>query len=94
MKLISDSYFFYEASGDGDTIMRFCPSFQIVELMDRGKSPQDACEYAVKRIIDKCGERTEVALIALDMLVGIGVRFGLHSTLFVTAFIGLTLMSK
>lgn len=49
--------------------MRFCPSFQIVESMKHGKSPQDACEYAVKRIIDKCGERTEVALIALDIKV-------------------------
>lgn len=56
--------------------MRFCPSFQIVESMKHGKSPQDACEYAVKRIIDKCGERTEVALIALDIKVCSCIHFG------------------
>ena len=57
------------ASGDGDTIMRFCPSFQIVELMRQGKSPQDACKYVVRRILDNCGASTEVAVIALDMKV-------------------------
>lgn len=57
------------ASGDGDTIMRFCPSFQIVELMNYGVSPQDACERAVKNITSKCGKETEVALIALDVKV-------------------------
>lgn len=49
--------------------MRFCPSFQIVELIREGRSPQHACDCVVKRIVANCGKSTEVALIALDMKV-------------------------
>ncbi len=41
------------ATGLGETIIRICGSFLIVELMRQGKSPQEACEEAVKRLVSK-----------------------------------------
>ncbi len=39
------------ATGMGEAIMKNVSSFLIVELMRQGKSPQEACEIATKRII-------------------------------------------
>ncbi|MCM4161854.1 N(4)-(beta-N-acetylglucosaminyl)-L-asparaginase [Antarcticibacterium flavum] len=39
------------ATGMGEAIMKSVGSFLIVELMRQGKSPQEACEEAIKRII-------------------------------------------
>ncbi len=39
------------ATGLGEAIMKDVSSFLIVELMRNGKTPQEACEIAVKRII-------------------------------------------
>lgn len=39
------------ATGMGEAVMKSLGSFLIVELMRQGKSPQEACEIAVKRII-------------------------------------------
>lgn len=39
------------ATGMGEAIMKSVGSFLIVELMRQGKSPQEACEIAIKRII-------------------------------------------
>lgn len=41
------------ATGLGETIIRICGSFLIVELMRQGRSPQEACEEAVRRLIAK-----------------------------------------
>ncbi|CAN0350787.1 unnamed protein product [Ascophyllum nodosum] len=38
------------ATGDGDVMMRFLPSFRAVESMRAGASPQDACVEALCRI--------------------------------------------
>lgn len=38
------------ATGDGDTMMRYLPSFQAVDLMRRGSSPRGAAQAAIKRI--------------------------------------------
>ena len=38
------------ATGDGDTMMRFLPSFYAVTLMEQGVSPADACNLAIIRI--------------------------------------------
>lgn len=43
------------ATGLGETIIRICGSFLIVELMRQGRSPQEACEEAVKRLVRKSG---------------------------------------
>ncbi|KAK7483990.1 hypothetical protein BaRGS_00024725 [Batillaria attramentaria] len=55
-------------SGDGDQIMKFCPSFHIVELMRQGMNPECACHTAVKRIIQRLGAAPvfELAVIALN----------------------------
>jgi N4-(beta-N-acetylglucosaminyl)-L-asparaginase len=41
------------ATGLGESIIRICGSFLIVELMRQGRSPQEACEEAVRRLISK-----------------------------------------
>ncbi len=41
------------ATGVGEEVVRTVGSFLIVELMRQGKSPQEACEEVVKRIIAK-----------------------------------------
>jgi N4-(beta-N-acetylglucosaminyl)-L-asparaginase len=41
------------ATGLGETIIRICGSFLIVELMRQGRTPQEACEEAVKRLVSK-----------------------------------------
>lgn len=41
------------ATGKGEAVMKTVGAFLIVELMRQGKSPQEACELAVQRIIEK-----------------------------------------
>jgi len=41
------------ATGMGEEVLKTVGSFLIVELMRQGKSPQEACEEAVQRIINK-----------------------------------------
>ncbi|WP_149304622.1 isoaspartyl peptidase/L-asparaginase family protein [Pareuzebyella sediminis] len=41
------------ATGVGEEVIRTVGSFLIVELMRQGKSPQEACEEGVKRIMQK-----------------------------------------
>lgn len=38
------------ATGDGDVMMRFLPTYQIVEFMRHGMSPQEAADESLKRI--------------------------------------------
>lgn len=56
------------ATGMGEEIMKTVGSFLIVELMRQGKSPQEACEEAVARIVKKNInlENFQVAYIALN----------------------------
>lgn len=62
------------ATGIGENVMRYCATFQIVELMRSGMHPQVACEEVVHRIAaaDPRGYQLDVCFIALDK-VG---RFG------------------
>ena len=39
------------ASGLGETILRSCSSFLMVELMRQGHTPQEACEEAIRRLV-------------------------------------------
>ncbi|KAF4090516.1 hypothetical protein AMELA_G00052230 [Ameiurus melas] len=57
------------ASGDGDKIMCYCPSFQIVQLMRQGLSPKEACCSVLADIRKRTGEDKcfEVGLIALNL---------------------------
>ncbi|CAF0928928.1 unnamed protein product [Brachionus calyciflorus] len=40
-------------TGDGDTLMKFLPSYQVVESMRRGMTPSEATNDAIQRIIKK-----------------------------------------
>ena len=57
-----------KATGDGEKIMQYCPSFHIVQLLKSGRSPQEACEEVVREM--KEGSTTdecfEVGVIALN----------------------------
>ncbi len=41
------------STGMGELVMKTVGSFLVVELMRQGRSPQQACEEAVKRIVEK-----------------------------------------
>jgi hypothetical protein len=41
------------ATGLGETVLRICGSFLVVELMRQGYSPEDACKKAVERLVKK-----------------------------------------
>jgi len=58
------------ATGVGEEVVRTVGSFLIVELMRQGKSPQEACEEGVKRIIaknkDKDKQDFQIGFIAIN----------------------------
>ena len=62
------------ATGMGEAIMKSVGSFLIVELMRQGKSPQQACEEAINRIIKSNPNYKEfqAAFIAVNMKGEIG----------------------
>ena len=41
------------ATGVGETVLRICGSFLVVELMRQGLSPTDACKKAIERLVAK-----------------------------------------
>jgi len=47
------------STGDGEEVIRTVGSHMVVELMRLGKSPQEACEAAVKRIIKLAKSRNK-----------------------------------
>lgn len=47
------------ATGMGETIIKVCGSFLVVELMRQGRSPQEACEEVVQRLIKKNRDQIE-----------------------------------
>ena len=55
------------ATGLGEAVIKTVGSFLVVELMRQGRSPQEACEEAVRRILRKHGGKVDfqVAYIAL-----------------------------
>lgn len=56
------------ATGMGEAIMKMVGSFLIVEMIRLGKSPQEACEEAVRRIVSRNPNHQEfqAAFIALN----------------------------
>lgn len=57
------------ATGMGEEVVKTVGSFLIVELMRQGKSPQEACEEAVRRIVEKPNsdyKNFQVAYVALN----------------------------
>ena len=53
------------ATGNGDWMMRFCPTYQAVEYMRMGLSPKEACQAALRRIAKK-GVKIGGCLIAIN----------------------------
>jgi len=63
------------ATGVGEYVMKTLGSFLIVELMRQGRSPQQACEEAIKRIVTKHPRRFkdfQVGYLAVDKAGTIG----------------------
>ena len=56
------------ATGLGEEVVKTVGSYLVVELMRQGNSPQEACEIAVKRIVDtnKQVNRFQVAYLAIN----------------------------
>jgi N4-(beta-N-acetylglucosaminyl)-L-asparaginase len=57
------------ATGLGEEVLKTVGSFLIVELMRQGKNPQEACEEAIGRIVNKPGKdfkNFQVGYIALN----------------------------
>ncbi|WP_209330189.1 isoaspartyl peptidase/L-asparaginase family protein [Lunatimonas salinarum] len=56
------------ATGLGESIIRISGSFLIVELMRQGRSPQEACEEAVRRLVAKNSniENIQAGFLALN----------------------------
>ncbi len=55
------------ATGKGEACMKICGSMLIVELMRNGKTPQEACEEAIKRVAKKQSDYKDFQLGFLAM---------------------------
>jgi isoaspartyl peptidase/L-asparaginase-like protein (Ntn-hydrolase superfamily) len=55
------------ATGKGEANMKICGSAIIVELMRNGKTPQEACEEAIKRVAKKQSDYKDFQLAFLAM---------------------------
>ncbi len=67
------------ATGLGEEVLKTVGSFLIVELMRQGRSPQQACEEAIARIMDKQKDRKDfqVGYIAVNKKGEIGA-YSIH----------------
>lgn len=67
------------ATGMGEEVLKTLGSFLIVELMRQGKTPQQACEEAVHRIMEKQPDRRDfqVAYIAVNKKGEVGA-YSIH----------------
>tara|TARA_Y100000385_G_scaffold200668_1_gene207742 strand:+ start:389 stop:1366 length:978 start_codon:yes stop_codon:yes gene_type:complete len=67
------------ATGLGEEVIKTVGSFLIVELMKQGKNPQEACEEAIKRILEKQKEKPnfQVAYLATNRKGEIGA-YSIH----------------
>ncbi|WP_339922618.1 N(4)-(beta-N-acetylglucosaminyl)-L-asparaginase [uncultured Cyclobacterium sp.] len=56
------------ATGLGEDVIRICGAFLIVELMRQGRTPQEACEEAVKRAVAKSKDvnNIQIGFLALN----------------------------
>ncbi len=68
------------ATGVGEEMIRIAGSHTIVELMRQGRSPQEACEEAVKRVIRKRGEEKAKELNVAFLALSLAGEVGAYST--------------
>ena len=61
------------ATGLGESILKVCGSFLVVELMRQGASPEEACQETIKRIMRKLPYQDfQVGLLALNKAGEVG----------------------
>ncbi len=61
------------ATGVGEEVIKIVGSFLIVELMRNGQNPQQACENAVRRIVERSpGADVQVGFVAMDKMGNVG----------------------
>lgn len=68
------------ATGVGEEMIRIAGSHTIVELMRQGRSPQQACEEAIKRLIEKRGEEKAKELSVAFLALNVQGEVGAYST--------------
>jgi N4-(beta-N-acetylglucosaminyl)-L-asparaginase len=68
------------ATGVGEEMIRIAGSHTIVELMRQGRTPQQACEEAIKRVIKKNGEQKAKELSVAFLAVSRDGEVGAYST--------------
>jgi N4-(beta-N-acetylglucosaminyl)-L-asparaginase len=68
------------ATGVGEEMIRIAGSHTIVELMRHGRTPQQACEEAIKRVIKKNGEAKAKALSVAFLALSKDGELGAYST--------------
>jgi N4-(beta-N-acetylglucosaminyl)-L-asparaginase len=76
------------ATGLGEEVLKTVGSFLIVELMRQGKTPQQACEEAIRRIVDKPNsnyKNFQVGYIALNKQGEIGA-YSIHQWFSITKY--------
>lgn len=76
------------ATGLGEEVVKTVGSFLVVELMRQGKSPQDACEEAISRIVNKPNsdyKNFQVGYIAVNKQ-GVTGSFAIHQWFSMTKF--------
>ncbi len=77
------------ATGYGELALKSLGSFLIVELMRQGKTPQQACEEAIRRVVEKydCANK-QLAFLAINKAGELGayaIRKGFTYTLYCKA---------
>lgn len=58
------------ATGVGEEVIKICGSHTIIEMMRQGKSPEEACKEAIRRVIKNVGENAlekQVGFLAVNM---------------------------
>ncbi|HEY3430477.1 MAG TPA: N(4)-(beta-N-acetylglucosaminyl)-L-asparaginase [Cyclobacteriaceae bacterium] len=67
------------ATGVGEEMIRIAGSHTIVELMRQGRTAQEACEEAIRRVVKKHGEKSKDLHVAFLALSNTG-KIGAYST--------------
>ncbi len=62
------------ATGSGELVMKTLGSFLVVELMRNGRTPSEACQEAIERIVTKIPDhqKHQIGYLALDVKGNIG----------------------
>jgi N4-(beta-N-acetylglucosaminyl)-L-asparaginase len=69
------------ATGVGEEMIRIAGSHTIVELMRQGRTPQQACEEAIRRVIKKNGDQKAKELSVAFLAISRDGQVGAYSTI-------------